>query len=89
MHQNAGNQCINAVPGATCQAPIVVFSYYFLGLPCAWLLAWPCHLATLGLSLGALLGTSANFLGFAALLRNTDWRRHATVKNGQGNLLES
>lgn len=42
----------------------MVASYYLLGLPIAWLLAWPEHLATLGLALGALVGTAANLLGF-------------------------
>lgn len=44
------------------QAPIVVASYYLLGIPFAYLMAWPCHLKTFGLSLGALLGTFSNFL---------------------------
>jgi len=55
------------------QAPIVVASYYLLGLPFAWLMAWPCHLSTLGLALGGLLGTAANFMAFALLLARTQW----------------
>ena len=55
------------------EAPIVVASYYLLGLPFAWLMAWPCHLSTLGLALGGLLGTAANFMAFALLLARTQW----------------
>ena len=61
------------------EAPIVVASYYLLGIPFAYLMAWPCHLKTFGLSLGALLGTFSNFLGFALLVLCTDWRRMAEV----------
>lgn len=61
------------------QAPIVVASYYLLGIPFAYFMAWPCHLKTFGLSLGALLGTLGNFLGFALLVLCTDWRRMAEL----------
>ena len=57
-------------------------SYYLLGIPFAYLMAWPCHLKTFGLSLGALLGTFGNFLGFALLVLCTDWRRMAEVAQG-------
>ncbi|CAK9090078.1 Protein DETOXIFICATION 10 (AtDTX10) (Multidrug and toxic compound extrusion protein 10) (MATE protein 10) [Durusdinium trenchii] len=74
------------------QAPIVVASYYLLGLPIAWLLAWPEHLATLGLALGALVGTAANLLGFLWLILATDWHlmvRRAQERAGAKPLLES
>ena len=56
---------------------MVVASYYLLGLPLAYCLAWPLHLETLGLSLGALAGTAANLLSFAWLLGRTDWQQVA------------
>lgn len=59
------------------QAPVVVASYYLLGLPLAWFLAWPLQLRTLGLALGALAGTACNLLAFAALLHRTDWSHMA------------
>ena len=70
----------------------MVASYYLLGLPFAWLMAWPCHLSTLGLALGGLLGTTANFMAFAVLLARTQWpsiaqlaqQRVAGSKRGSG-----
>ena len=37
-------------------APVVVASYYLVGLPAAAALAWPARLGTVGLALGATVG---------------------------------
>ena len=43
-------------PGLKVLAPVVVASYYLVGLPAAAALAWPARLGTVGLALGATVG---------------------------------
>mmetsp|Transcript_107533 Transcript_107533/g.332103 ORF Transcript_107533/g.332103 Transcript_107533/m.332103 type:complete len:493 (-) Transcript_107533:112-1590(-) len=54
-------------------APVVIAAYYAAGLPCSWFFAWPLSLNTMGLALGALVGTYVHCLSFAALLSTTNW----------------
>mmetsp|Transcript_40672 Transcript_40672/g.130963 ORF Transcript_40672/g.130963 Transcript_40672/m.130963 type:complete len:448 (-) Transcript_40672:49-1392(-) len=65
-------------------APVVIASYYLVGLPCCWLLAFPLHLATLGLAWGSTIGTWVHVISFSALLATTDWPRMAQCARLQG-----
>jgi len=54
-------------------APVVIASYYAVGLPCSWFFAWPLKLNTLGLAMGSTVGTYLHCLSFAILLLTTRW----------------
>lgn len=54
-------------------APIVIASYYFVGLPCSCIFAWPLNLNTFGLALGSTVGTFIHCSTFFLCLSSTDW----------------
>jgi len=58
-------------------APIVIASYYLVGLPLSWFLAWPANLGTIGLAWGSTAGTGTHCLCFAALVLSTRWPQQA------------
>mmetsp|Transcript_76975 Transcript_76975/g.213953 ORF Transcript_76975/g.213953 Transcript_76975/m.213953 type:complete len:502 (-) Transcript_76975:233-1738(-) len=54
-------------------APVIIASYYFVGLPLSYLLAWHGNLGTLGLVLGSCIATTVHCLAFLTLLATTRW----------------
>merc|ERR1711879_83451 len=54
-------------------APIVIASYYFIGLPTSCSLAFHHHLGTVGLAWGSTIGTGMHCLMFSTLVLTTSW----------------
>lgn len=65
--------CLKGCGRQMLQAPVVVASYYLIGLPSAALLAWRGHLQTVGLAWGNTIGTAIHCLSFWAILATTQW----------------
>ena len=62
--------------------PIVVFSYYVIGLPISVMLAFPLggrgyNMDLMGLVIGTTVGTYTHMLLFALVVSRTHWRREA------------
>jgi len=54
-------------------APVVVFSYYIVGVPSALLLGFKTSLGVHGLAIGGLLGTATHAIAMTIMVLRVDW----------------
>ncbi|CAE7787539.1 DTX16 [Symbiodinium microadriaticum] len=54
-------------------APVVLASYFLIGIPSAWLFAWPGRMSAKGLALGSSVGTFAHCVAVSVILWTTNW----------------